>query len=211
MRQTIASLLKSHGIALTGGVATGKSTVAAMIAAAGIPVIDADQLAREVVAPNTAGLRAIAAEFGCEILASDGSLDRKAMAALVFADPEKRRRLEAITHPLIQEALAARLFGLGLVDHPAPFVYEAALIVELGRDREFAEMWVTWCPRPLQLSRLQARSGLTAEAANQLIASQMAATAKAARATKVIDTSGDLSAVRTQVDGLLSGLTRRAT
>lgn len=200
------SLMKHCGIGLTGGVATGKSTVAALLQKAGLPLIDADQLARAVTKPGTPGLGAIAAAFGPEVLTSAGELNRARLGEMVFADATKRQRLEAITHPLIIEALHAALTGLGLDAKPRYFVYEAALLVETNRVADFFRVWATWCRPELQLQRLIARSGLAEAAARRLIASQMDARAKAERAHLIIDTSGDLDQVATQVRQALSSL-----
>ena len=199
-------LIKRWGIALTGGVATGKSTVAAAIRAAGYPVIDADALARDVVAPGTPGLAVVIATFGQEFLADDGSLNRKKLGQLVFADPEARRRLEQITHPLIHVALADTLERLGMTNKPRWFFYEAALIVEVGRAKDFAAVWCTICPPHVQEARLSARDGISPQEARQIIANQMPAAEKTKAANLVIDTSQPLEDVKAFVAKALSAL-----
>lgn len=189
-------LLKSHGIGLTGGIATGKSTIARLLAGRGELVIDADQLARDVVAKGTPGLAAIVETFGREMLAPDGSLDRKRLGEHVFAAPTAKAALEAITHPRIKDALFARLAAL-----PAPrrFFYEAALLYEVGRSSEFAKVWVAYCPREVQIARVMARDKLPRERAEQILAAQWPAEEKARRADRVIDTDGTLVEVEARV------------
>jgi len=189
-------LLKSHGIGLTGGIATGKSTIARLLAARGELVIDADQLARDVVAPGTPGLAAIVEAFGQTMVGEDGALDRKRLGKLVFADPKAKAQLESITHPRIKDALFTRLQAL-----PAPrrFFYEAALLYEVGRASEFAKVWVAFCPREVQITRVMARDQLPRERAEQILASQWPAEEKARRADRVIDTNGTLDEVEARV------------
>jgi len=195
----VRHLLKSHAIGLTGGIATGKSTVARLLTAHGLLVIDADQLARSVTAKGTPGLTAISHAFGPAVLAADGALDRTRLGALIFADPTRRRELERITHPLIHQALAAQLQTAGLLTTPRFFVYEAALLVEAGRAADFRTLWVTYCPPATQLARLMARDGLDRVQAAQRIASQLDAKTKADHADLVLTTDQPLAAVETQV------------
>lgn len=195
----IQDLVKHWGIALTGGVATGKSTVADVLRLAGYAVIDADQLARDVVVPGSQGLASIVKMFGTGVLNADQSLDRQRLGQLIFAAPAERRHLEAITHPLIRDALAERLETLGITTKPRPFFYEAALIFETKTQADFREVWATVCSPASQVSRLMKRNNLRLDAAERIIASQMPATAKAALATRVIDTEGTLRDVETQV------------
>jgi dephospho-CoA kinase len=203
---TVAELVKRYGTALTGGVATGKSTVAALVRRAGVVVIDADELARQVTAPGTPGLAAVAATFGQDLVTAAGELDRKRLGALVFAAPEKRRQLEALLHPRIREALGERLTALGLVDRPRPFVYEAALIYEAGRAGEFRAVWATDCPRPVQLERLMKRNGIDAAAAERIVASQWPSAEKAARADVTIATDVPLETLAETVSRLVRTL-----
>ena len=140
-------------LGLTGGIATGKSTVARMLRARGVPVLDADVIAREVVEPGTEGLREIVAAFGEAVLRSDGSLDRKALGAIVMRETEARRRLEAITHPAIFRALLEHLAALRDAGEPVAVV-EAALMVESGSYRQYGELWVVTCAPDTQRARL---------------------------------------------------------
>ncbi len=186
-------------VGLTGGIATGKSTVAAMFRALGCPLIDADVLAREVVEPGEPALAQIAREFGAGVLSADGRLDRKAVAAVVFADADRRRRLEAITHPRIRERLADRLAALARSGFDGVVIFDAAVIVESGGYREMDRLVVVIADEATQLARLQARDGLTEQEARQRIRSQMPLAEKAKLADHVIDNSGGRAATETQV------------
>lgn len=200
------ALVKSHGIGLTGGIATGKSTVAGLLRARGYLVFDADQLARAVVAPGTPGFEQVVTSFGAGVVAPDGSLDRARLRAIVFKDAEARRRLEAITHPLIREGLADALAAAGLLETPRPFFYEAALLVETGTQGDFRALWATQCPRETQLARLMGRDGAERADAERALASQMPAAEKAARADVAIDTNCTLDELARRVDTALATL-----
>lgn len=194
-------------VGLTGGIASGKSTVATLFAEKGIPIVDADALAREVVAPGTAGLAEVVAAFG-DVLLPDGSLDRKKVGAVVFADPEARRKLNAITHPKIAQAGAERLRALA--DHPAPYVvYEAALIVENGLAKAFAALVVVCVDEDTQLARLMQRDGSSEADARARIASQLPLEKKVALADYVIDNGGAVDETRAQVDAVHAALVAR--
>ena len=185
-------------VGLTGGIATGKSTVAKMFAELGIPVIDADQLAREVVSPGSPGLEEIAREFGADVLTADGALDRKAMGAIVFGDPAKRKILESITHPRIARLTAERI--MALAKHPAPFaLYEAALIVENGAYRNFAGLIVVTTSPAVQLERVMARDDLSEADAQARIDAQMPMDEKASHADWVIHNDAGLAELDARV------------
>ncbi|MGH7313329.1 MAG: dephospho-CoA kinase [Candidatus Rokuibacteriota bacterium] len=186
-------------VGLTGGIATGKSTVAAMFRTLGCPIIDADVLARGVVEPGEPALADIVREFGAGVLGADGGLDRKALAAVVFADADRRRRLEAITHPRIRERLASRLAALGRAGFDGVVVFDAAVIVESGTYRQMDRLVVVVADEATQLARLQARDGLDEQEARRRIRSQMPLAEKAKLADHVIDNSGDRAAIDTQV------------
>ena len=194
-----------HLFGLTGGIATGKSTVAARLRGKGVPILDADALAREVVAPGTDGLRAVVETFGASVLQPDGSLDRKGLARVAFADPAARRKLEAITHPRIGRLVmqgAARYAALG-----EPLVcYEAALIVENGMADAFRPLVVVACSPEVQLARMQARDSASAADAEARMRSQMSTAQKVAVADHVIDTSGSLTQNAAQTDRMLAAL-----
>lgn len=192
-------ILKSHGIALTGGIGTGKSTVARLLANLGYDVIDADQLARAVTQKGAPAHAEIAAAFGAEMLAPDGSLDRKRLGQKVFGDPGALKRLEAITHPRIRAALAEELAARGLSRMPRRFFYEAALIFENSLEGQFREVWVTTCPESVQIRRVMQRDGLPEERVRQILASQMPMAEKLARAQRVVETDRPLEALEKEL------------
>lgn len=185
-------------VGLTGGIASGKSTVADLFEALGAPLIDTDVLARKVVEPGTPGLAAVRDEFGPGVLTERGELDRRKLRSIVFADDEKRRRLESILHPLIRERLRAELDRLD-----APYVIIA---VPLLIETDFAELvdriLVVDVPVEVQLARLMARDGSTRAEAQAIIDAQVDRETRLARADDIIDNSGDLASTRTQVEAL---------
>ncbi len=186
-------------VGLTGGIATGKSTVSAMLRRLGCMIIDADVLAREVVAPGEPALTEIVREFGPAVLQPDGTLDRKALGAIVFGDADRRRRLEAITHPAIRARFAARLAALEAEGFDGIVVFDAAVIVESGGHRMLDRLIVVVTDEATELGRLVARDGIDVAEARRKIASQMPLTEKAKLADHVIDNSGDRAATEAQV------------
>ena len=197
-----------HLFGLTGGIASGKSTVAARLRALGLPVVDADELAREVVAPGTEGLAAVAAAFGPRALAADGSLDRRALAAIVFADEAARRTLNAIVHPRIALRTAERAARLDAAAEPLA-CYEAALLVENGTADAFRPLVVCACPEDVQVARVRERDGATAEEALARIRAQKPLAEKVALADHVIDTAVPVEAVLRRTDEVLVAVCRR--
>jgi dephospho-CoA kinase len=192
-------------VGLTGGIATGKSTFAAALRALGVPVVDADQLARAVVAPGTPALAELARAFGPGVLGPDGALDRKALGALVFADEGARRRLEAITHPAIRRAMQAETARLEAAGHDLAF-YDTPLLYEVGLDAAVALVVVVWAPPEAQLARLQARDGLSRAEAEARLAAQLPVAEKAARADVVVDNADDRAPLRDKAAQLLADL-----
>jgi dephospho-CoA kinase len=191
---------------LTGGVGCGKSTVARLLRERhGIPVVDADEIAREVVAPGTPGLAAIVDAFGPEVLDGSGALDRARMRARVMADADARRRLEAITHPRIFEAMGARLQALAAEGHPVVGV-EAALMVETGSWRMYDDLVVVTCTPDTQVRRVVARDGVDEAQARAVLAAQLATAEKERVATYVVHNDGATDALITQVDALATAL-----
>jgi dephospho-CoA kinase len=195
-------------VALTGGIGSGKSSVAVRLAQLGAVVVDADAIAREVVQPGTPGLAAVVAEFGATVLAPDGSLDRAALASIVFSDPARRTALEAIVHPLVG-ARSAEL--IAAAPEGAVVVYDVPLLAEslgTGRDRsgEFDVVVVVEAPQELRVARLMAR-GLTETDARARIAAQATDEQRRAIADQVLDNSGDLAHLHAQVDALWRTLT----
>ncbi len=188
-----------YRVGLTGGIASGKTTVSRLFAALGVPIIDSDELAREVVAPGTAGLAAIVARFGAGVLQADGSLDRRALRERVFADPAARRDLEAITHPAIRAEMDRRSATAG----GAYQILAIPLLVEGGTARGRVDrVLVVDCPEGLQLRRVMARDGSTEAQARAVLAAQASRAARLAAADDVIVNDGDLAALRDRVAAL---------
>jgi dephospho-CoA kinase len=192
-------------VALTGGIATGKSYVRSRLAAHGVPTLDADVLAREAVAPGTTGLAEVAARFGTGVLQPDGSLDRRALGLVVFGDPQARADLEAIVHPLVREATAAWLDRLAAAGESLA-VADIPLLYETGRDRDFDRVIVTSCPPSQQVARVVERDGLTPAQAEARIAAQMPTDAKVQKADFVVDTGGTFGDTNRQVDRVVEKL-----
>jgi len=185
-------------IGLTGGIASGKSTVARILKEKGVQVIDADQLARDAVVPGTDGHAAIVREFGCDILCPDGTIDRGKLGAIVFADPAARRRLEAITHPAIAKLAEERLDSLRRQGTAVVF-YMAPLLIEAGITGRVDEIWVVYVDRETQLARLMARDGSNRLDALRRIESQMPMEEKRNYGKEVIDNRGSLEETTRQV------------
>jgi dephospho-CoA kinase len=186
-------------IGLTGGIASGKSTVGRMLRARGVAVVDADELAREAVAPGTPALTRIVARFGPQVLNADGGLDRKALGAIVFSDDTARRDLNAITHPEIARLAAERFSALADAGREVA-VYEVPLLFENHLDGMMDATVLVACSDARQLSRVMARDGLDEAQARARIAAQMPLSEKRARATVVIDNDGDLPALEAALD-----------
>jgi dephospho-CoA kinase len=199
-------------VGLTGGIASGKSTLAAALRDLGAPVIDADAIARAAVRGGTRALREIAAAFGEGVIAADGELDRRAMAAIVFADPAARARLEAIVHPAVRAEVVAETARLAAAGHELAF-YDVPLLFERGLEGEVDCAVVVHAPPALQLSRLRSRDGMTQEEAEARLSAQLPIDEKARRADVVVSNEGDLASLRSRAAPLLaalrSGLTRR--
>jgi dephospho-CoA kinase len=181
-------------IGLTGGIASGKSTVAQQLALQGVIVIDADSLAREVVAKDSDGLREVVDAFGREILTADGTLDRERLGALVFNDSDARKRLNAIIHPRIGQLSAERIMQAQSTVTPY-IVYEAPLLVETGAHRGMAALIVVAAASQLQVTRVMARDGLTEDAARARLAAQLPLETKIAAADYVIHNDTDRQAL----------------
>ena len=183
-------------IGLTGGIGSGKSTVSALLAARGAVIIDADRIAREVVEPGTPGLARIVEAFGDGVLAVDGSLDRAALAAVVFADPDARRRLDGIVHPLVR-ARATELAAAAPPD--SVLVNDVPLLVETGQASSYDLVLVVEADPATRVSRLVQR-GLTAEDARARIAAQASDGQRRAVADVVLDNGGTPEQLAAQVD-----------
>lgn len=182
-------------VGLTGGIASGKSAVAACLASLGATVIDADALARDVVAAGTEALREIVDEFGADVLTPAGTLDRKRLGGIVFADPAARAKLNAITHPRIAALSAARIASAQATTAPY-IVYEAALLVEGALHRGMTALVVVTADSATQLSRMRARDGLDSDNAAARISAQLPTADKVAVADFVIVNQGSLEELR---------------
>lgn len=206
MSSVTATFIHTYCIALTGGIATGKSSVAHFIKQYGIPVFDADECARSVVAPGRSGLEQLRSAFGSVIIHADGTLDRAQLRARMSHDPNAKAQLDLIMHPLIRDEFIRQIDASDLTAKPRIFFYEAALIHETGRAKDFKAVWCTLCSLEVQRSRLRARSGGTLSESDitALIATQMPASAKAALSDVVIDTSLSLAQVEQQLIRLLT-------
>jgi dephospho-CoA kinase len=194
-------------VGLTGGIASGKSAVSAILAELGAVVIDADLIAREVVARGTPGLDAVVAEFGPGVLTVEGDLDRPAMGALVFSDPSARKRLEAIVHPLVHQRSAE-------LEAAAPpgsvIVHDIPLLAEVGRGGQFDAVIVVDAPTDVQVTRMVRDRGWTGEEAESRIAAQASREDRLAIATHVIDNAGSLGDLRRRVEEAYAELAGRA-
>ena len=184
-------------VGLTGGVASGKSTVSAILAELGAVVIDADLLAREVVAPGTEGLAAVVEEFGPDVLGPDGGLDRPRLGALVFADPERRRALESIIHPRVR-ARAAQIEAAAPAG--AVIVHDIPLLAETGQAASFEAVVVVDVPVEVQVDRMVRVRGMSEADARARIAAQADRDARLAVATYVVENTGDLDELRARVE-----------
>ena len=200
-------------VGLTGGIATGKSTVSDMLRRLGAEVIDADQLAREVVQPGEPALRDIVREFGPEVLQPDGTLDRKKLGAVVFGDTPRRKRLEAITHPAIRERFLARLAALERAGFTGLVFFDAPVMIESGNYRNMDRLVVVYTDEATQRARLMGRDAMPAAEAGRRMATQMPVIDKAKLADHVIDNSGDRAATEARTrevyEALLADLRAR--
>jgi dephospho-CoA kinase len=185
-------------IGLTGGIASGKTTVANLFAALGVPIVDTDLLSREVVAPGSSLLRQITDHFSMQVQSGDGSLNRQELRKRIFDDPEQRKWLEALLHPAIRELTDARCeAAIG------PYVMVAIpLLVETSGEARFDRVLVVDCDPDLQLARLMARDGATREDALRMLAAQAPRSKRLAAADDVIHNDGDIAALRSQVEKL---------
>jgi dephospho-CoA kinase len=193
-------------VGLTGGIATGKSTVSEMLRRLGCEIIDADRLARDVVEPEQPAWKQIVAEFGPGVVTADGSLDRKKLGAIVFADPERRRRLEAITHPAIRARLLARLDELAARGFAGVVVFDAAVMIESGNYKNMDRLVVVVTDDATQAARLQERDGTDEVEGRRKIASQMPLAEKAKLADYVVDNSGDRETTAAEVRRVFAAL-----
>ncbi len=182
-------------VGLTGGIASGKSTAARFFGSLGVPIIDTDQLARDVVEPGQPPLERLVERFGPSILTPDGHLDRPALRSIVFSDPKARADLEALTHPAIGAAVEARSAAVGGEYQ----ILVIPLLVEKGLGSQLDRVLVVDCDEELQIRRLQARDGSTMQEARAILNAQASRSARLRAAHDVLKNEGDMAAVRDQV------------
>ena len=192
-------------VALTGGIATGKSHVLEEFRRRGVPCLDADVLAHGVTAAGTEATAAIAARFGAGILAPDGSVDRAKLGPIVFADLSARRELEAIVHPAVYRAVAAGVRAFELIGTDPFVVVDVPLLYETGAEKDFDRVIVTTCSQQTQLARLRER-GMSEDAARQRLEAQWPAEQKVSRADFVVNTDGTFEETDRQVDAIFRSL-----
>jgi len=185
-------------IGLTGGIGSGKSTVSRILRDLGAPVVDADEIVHLLQGPGTSVTAAIAREFGPGVLRPDGTLDRAALGQIVFADPERRRRLEAIVHPAVRERMDQEVERYRREGYPA-VVLDVPLLIEGGLHRTVDEVWLVYVDRETERARLMSRNGYSEEEAERRIAAQMDLEAKRAFAHVIIDNRGSLGELEQQV------------
>jgi dephospho-CoA kinase len=198
-------------VGLTGGIGSGKSAAATRLAALGAVVVDSDAIAREVVAPGTEGLQAIVEEFGADVLAADGSLDRERLGRQVFADPDARVRLNAIVHPLVRAQTAARFAAAERRDPDAIVVNDVPLLVEGGLQSLYEVVVVIDVPLETQLARLTESRGMSEADARARIEAQASREQRLAVANHVIDNRGDLDDLDHEVARVWADLSGRAS
>ena len=192
-------------IGLTGGIATGKSTVSNYLKELAYPLIDADVIARQLVEPGQEGLERLVVRFGREILDESGALNRQVFGQRLFGDAQLRQEVDQLLHPLIYEALEAESQRLAQAGAQLAF-FDIPLLYETGYDQKMDQVWVVYLPHDLQVERLMARNGWGQDQAEAAIASQASIEAKRQRADLVIDNQGSLAATFAQVDQALSRL-----
>jgi dephospho-CoA kinase len=197
-------------VGLTGGIASGKSVVAARLAEHGAVVVDADAIARQVVEPGTPALARIAAEFGPGVLTPDGRLDRAALGAIVFADESKRLLLNSITHPAILEESQRQFAAAGAADPEAVVVYDVPLLSEARSRAEFDVVVVVSAPEETRVERMVSIRGMSVEEATRRIRSQVPEDTRRAMADIIIESGGTLDETLAQADAVWQQLRQRA-
>jgi dephospho-CoA kinase len=195
---------------LTGGIGTGKSTVAAVFAEAGAVIIDADEIARDVVAKGRPAWCRIVAHFGRDVLLPDGGIDRKKLGAIIFNDARQKAHLDRIVHPHVMAETEQQLTEIERVQPQAVVILDVPLLIEAGMDRDLEEVIVVYTPEAVQLKRLMRRDRLTAAEGLSRIRSQMPIEEKKMRATVVIDNSASPAATRKRVLEVFADLQRRS-
>jgi dephospho-CoA kinase len=192
-------------VALTGGIATGKSHVLQEFRKRGVPCLDADELAHGVITAGTEATARIAERFGRGVLDSSGAVDRQKLGAIVFADASARRALEEIVHPAVHRAIAAGMRAFELLDRSPVAIADIPLLYETGHASDFDRVVATVCPRHMQIQRLKER-GLSEVEAEQRLAAQLSADEKALQADYIIQTDDTIESTNAQVDQILTVL-----
>ncbi|MNM00192.1 Dephospho-CoA kinase [compost metagenome] len=191
---------------LTGGIASGKSTVSALLVSKGARLVDADAIAREIMLPGHEVLASVAEFFGAEVLQPDGTLNRSKLGDIVFRDPEARKTLNGLTHPVIRRITRERMEAFEREDASRLTVVDIPLLYETEQEDLFEKILVVYVPREVQIQRLIARNGLTEEQARARLDSQMDIEVKRAKADYVIDNSGDPAETEKQIEQLMDRL-----
>ncbi len=196
-------------IGLTGGIGSGKSTVAKMLAELGAPSFDADKVGHEIYLPGTPAYHDVIAAFGNGIVATDGTIDRKKLGPIVFADPAQLKRLEAIVHPRMFERMGQMVADMRAEGVKAPIVIEAAILIEARWQPLFNEIWLVVAPREKVVQRVEAERGLKPEQTEARIKAQLSDEERRKHATLAIDNSGTIEELRVKVAGLWRELLER--
>lgn len=197
-------------VGLTGGIASGKSTVSRMFKRAGAVIIDADKIARQVVEPGQPAWQAIRVQFGRQVFRPDGTLDRQRLGEIVFKQDRLRRKLEAIVHPHVRDQIDAQIRRLGRSKPGSVVILDVPLLLETGMEEGLAEVIVVYAPQAAQRRRLMQRDGFSASAAQARIDAQIPMEAKRRRATRVIDNSGTREDTHRQTLAIYHELAHRA-
>lgn len=199
----LSELKKNYGIGITGGIASGKTTVGNFIKKYGYELFDADLLSREAVKKGSTGLEKIIKVFGSGIIDTDGNLDRKKLGEIVFSDKSLKQELENIIHPQLEELLYQKIENTSLIKIPKIWFYDAALLFETNRHKEFKEVWTTYCPVKIQLERIKKRNPDKFEFFKKIIHQQMPMEEKLKLSDRTIDTHVSLEALENTVKKLL--------
>ncbi len=197
-------------VGLTGGIATGKSTVSKMFADLGARIVDADRIARQVVEPGLPAWQGIVDTFGKTVLLPDGTIDRVALGDKVFADPEAKKRIDAIVHPFVFEAMAEEIQRIEAADPSAVVILDVPLLIESGMHDHLPEVLLVYVPESVQMERLMRRDGFDAEQATARIRSQMPIEEKRRYATIVIDNSRSIDETSRQIEKAFAYLVRKS-
>lgn len=190
-------------IGLTGGIGTGKSTVSAYLQKKGFVIIDADQIARQVTEPGTPLLAELGKEFGTDILTETGDLDRKALAAIVFADVKQRKKLDRLTHGRIIQEIQARIEAYKAAGVHRGIIVDAPLLFETGLNEKCQQTWLVTAKQDIRVARVRARDGMTVEEVAARIRNQMGDEEKKKRADRIIDNSGTIEELEQQIQELI--------